>query len=44
MQRYVNEFVFRLNQKNEDKSTMGTVEDVLNNSIGRRLTYEELIR
>jgi transposase-like protein len=42
MQRYINECVFRLNQASEGKDTMDTVEDVLTNSIGRRLTYEEL--
>ena len=43
MQRYINECVFRLNQASEGKDTMDTVEDVLTNAIGKRLTYEALI-
>ena len=42
MQRYINEFVFRLNQRSAKKTTMDTVEETLNNSFGKRLTYEEL--
>ena len=43
IQRYINEFVFRLNQTVAKKGTMDTLDDVLDNSIGRRLTYEELV-
>ncbi|MDE2820853.1 MAG: hypothetical protein OXI40_14065 [Chloroflexota bacterium] len=44
MQLYINEFVFRLNQKGDMKGTMNTVADILNNSIAGRLTYEDLTR
>lgn len=44
MQRYINEFVFRLNQACEEKHTLDTVDDVLTHSVGRRLTYEDLVR
>ena len=43
MQRYINEFIFRINQTAAEKGTMDTVEDVLTNSIGKRLTYKELV-
>lgn len=43
MRRYVNEFVFRLNEGNVRNHTMVRLNHLINNAIGKRLTYEELI-
>lgn len=43
MRRYVNEFVFRLNEGNVRNHTMVRLNHLISNAIGKRLTYEELI-
>lgn len=42
MRRYVNEFVFRLNSSKVYNSTIGRLNHLVENAIGKRLTYEEL--
>ena len=44
MRRYVNEFVFRLNEANVRKHTMVRLDLIIRNAVGKRLTYEELTR
>lgn len=41
--RYVNDFAFRLNERNVKNHTMDRINSVIRNSIGKRLTYKELI-
>ncbi len=42
MRRYVNEFVFRLNEGNVKNHTMVRIGHIIDNAVGKRLTYEEL--
>ena len=42
MRRYVNEFVFRLNEGNVRNHTMVRLDHIIHNAVGKRLTYEEL--
>ena len=44
MRRYVNEFVFRLNEGNVRNHTMVRLGHIIDNAVGKRLTYKELIR
>jgi len=44
MRRYVNEFVFRLNEGNVRNHTMVRLDHIIVNAVGKRLTYEELTR
>ncbi|MCY4115879.1 MAG: IS1595 family transposase [Caldilineaceae bacterium] len=44
MRRYVNEFVFRLNEGNVRNHTMVRLDHIILNAVGKRLTYEELTR
>ena len=44
MKRYVNEFAFRLNDGNCRVDTMDRMAAVIRGSIGKRLTYKELIQ
>lgn len=41
--RYVNEFVFRLNQGNVKNHTLDRIESMLVGGFGKRLTYKRLI-
>jgi len=43
MTRYINEFVFRLNEGNVYNSTMDRLDALVQNAIGKRITYKELI-
>ena len=43
MRRYVNEFVFRLNEGNVRNHTMVRLDHIIRNAVGKRLTYKELI-
>ncbi len=40
--RYINEFVFRLNQGNVKIPTMTRLDSLIDGSIGKRITYKEL--
>ncbi len=40
MRRYVNEFVFRLNEGNVRNQTMDRLDQIICNSVGKRLTYQ----
>ena len=42
MRRYVNEFVFRLNEGNVRNHTMVRLVHIIDNAVGKRLTYKEL--
>lgn len=42
MARYVNEFVFRLNNRYDSDNTMGRVENMIRNAFDKRLTYKQL--
>ena len=42
MRRYVNEFVFRLNEGNVNNHTMVRLDHIIKNAAGKRLTYEDL--
>lgn len=44
MRRYVNEFVFRLNEGNVRNHTMVRLGHIIDNAVGKRLTYEELVQ
>ena len=44
MRRYVNEFVFRLNEGNVRNHTMVRLDHIIRNAVGKRLTYEELTK
>lgn len=44
MRRYINEFVFRLNEGNERNHTMVRLEHIIDNAVGKRLNYEELTK
>lgn len=44
MHRYMNEFVFRLNEGNVRNHTMVRLDYIVRNAVGKRLTYEELTR
>ena len=44
MRRYVNEFVFRLNEGNVQNHTMVRLDYTFRNAVGKRLIYEELTR
>ena len=41
--RYVDEFVFRMNEGNVRRHTMDRLDSLLQGAIGKRLTYEQLI-
>ncbi len=43
MHRYVNEFVFRLNEGNVRNHTMDRLDQIIQNSVDKRLTYQCLI-
>ena len=43
MRRYVNEFVFRLNEGNVQNHTMDRLDQIIQNSVDKRLTYQCLI-
>ncbi len=43
LDRYVNEFTFRLNQGNVRIDTIDRIKSVVKNATGKRLTYKELI-
>lgn len=40
---YVDEFAFRLNEKNCERDAIDRIDDVCRNAVGKRLTYERLI-
>ena len=42
--RYLNEFAFRLNEGNVRIPTMDRIDSILENAVGKRLTYEDLTR
>ena len=42
MARYIDEFVFRLNEGNVRLHTMKRLESIAKGAIGKRLTYEQL--
>ncbi len=42
MRRYVNEFVFRLNEGNVRNHTMVRLDHIIRNAVGKRLTYKDL--
>ena len=42
MARYINEFVFRLNEGNVRLHTMKRIESMIDGAIGKRLTYRRL--
>ena len=44
MRRYVNEFVFRLNEDNMRNHTVVRLDHIIRNAVGKGLTYEELTR
>ena len=44
MRRYVNEFVFRLNEGNVRNHSMVGMDYIMRNAVGKRLAYEELTR
>ena len=44
MRRYVNEFVFWLNEGNVRNHTMVRLDHIIRNAVGKRLTYEELTK
>ena len=41
--RYLNEFCFRLHEGNVKRTTMNRIDSLLMKSVGKRLTYKELI-
>ena len=43
MARYVNEFTFRLNEGNVKRHTWERLESLVKGSIGKRLTYKQLV-
>lgn len=43
MRRYVNEFVFRLNEGNVRNHTMVRMDHIIRNAVGKRLRYQDLI-
>ena len=43
MTRYINEFVFRLNEGNVKRHTMDRIASIVDSAIGRRMTYRKLI-
>ena len=42
MHRYINEFVFRLNEGNEQNHTMDRIDQLIINGVDKRLTYRAL--
>jgi transposase-like protein len=44
MQRYVDEFTFRLNEGNVRRQTMARLDSIVGASAGQRLTYEDLTK
>lgn len=42
MRRYVNAFVFRLNEGNVRNHTMVRLDHIIRNAVGKRITYKEL--
>ena len=44
MKRYVNEFAFRLNDGNCRVDTIDRISAVIKSSVGKRLTYKELVK
>ena len=43
LQRYVDEFSFRLNEGNVKNHTMSRIDSLLGNSVGVRITYKDLV-
>nr|VFK58526.1 MAG: ISXO2-like transposase domain-containing protein [Candidatus Kentron sp. TUN] len=43
LNRYVDEFSFRLNDGNVKIHTMDRIDSLFSNAIGKRLTYKDLI-
>ena len=43
MERYINEFAFRLNEGNVRHHTLDRINELLRNSFGKRLTWEQLV-
>ena len=43
MARYINEFVFRLNEGNVRVHTMRRIDSLIDGAVGKRLTYSDLI-
>lgn len=41
--RYVDEFAFRLNEGNVERKTMDRLNSLMDASVGRRITYKDLI-
>ena len=44
LQKYVDEFAFRLNDGNVKRHTMERIDSLLNNATGKRLTYKRLTK
>lgn len=44
MQKYIDEVAFRLNHGNVEVDTIDRIDAVISNSVGKRLTYRDLIR
>ena len=44
LNRYVNEFTFRLNEGNVKIHTMDRLNSLIKSSVGNRITYKELIK
>ena len=42
MQRYINEFTFRLNDGNVQVDTMDRIAELTKQAFGKRLSYEKL--
>jgi hypothetical protein len=42
MARYINEFVFRLNEGNVRVHTMRRIDSLIDGAVGKRLTYRRL--
>jgi transposase-like protein len=43
LQRYVDEFTFRLNEGNVKNHTMDRIDSLLGKSVGKRITYKQLV-
>ncbi len=43
LHRYVDEFIFRLNEVDVKVHTLERINSLVDQSVGKRLTYEELI-
>jgi hypothetical protein len=44
LSRYVNEFSFRLNEGNVERTSQERIASILDNAIGKRLTFKELTK